>query len=190
MHDVTRLRRQAKAAYEVSRLRLALRVAALIVPLAALCARETGALLACAGIGTGLLAVSVALRWWRTQGADAVRAGLHVGVLPMAAALGVCRFAPHWPAHAAATACATSGLLAGLIAGYLLTQPERRRASHWLAVGLVACGTAALGCVGLGLSTAVGGLLGVMGGTAAMSRIRPRTSAADAASRATRRPRA
>jgi hypothetical protein len=172
MHDVARLRRQAKSAYEAARVRSALRIAAIVLPLVVLCARETGAVAACATVGGTLLLLTVTLRSWRRQGADAVSAGLRIGVIPMAAALGICRFAPHWPAHTAAAVCATAGLIAGLFTGFAMMQPSRYRAIHWIAVGVVAGCTAALGCVGLGLGTAAGGIIGVTAGTAVMSGVR------------------
>jgi hypothetical protein len=155
----------AHRSYERGRLTLATRAALLVVPLTAICARETEEYTRCGAIGALLLVAAIGVRWRQWRGVQAVHAGLLTGVLPMTAALVLCRFAGGWPPAAAVATCTS----AGLIAGALAARPTVHPASLVIA-GLAA----ALGCVGIGLGTAVGGVLGVAAG--AVVRIRTATS--------------
>jgi hypothetical protein len=171
MHDLAQLRRQAKTAYETGRIRLSARVALVILPLTAICAWETRAPVRSAILGGLLLACSTTLRWWRHRGIEIVRGGLGAGVVPTAAALLLCRL-PFCPPHIAVGICTIAGLLSGTFAGYSMTRPAARRRWDWCAVSAIACLTAALGCLGLGLGTAVGAAIGITIGTAAIDRLR------------------
>jgi hypothetical protein len=171
MDDTARLRLRARRAYELGRARAASRVAIVIVPLVGVCGRETGAFAACAVLGGLLLALAVTLRWWRRHGADAVRSGLETGIVPMAAALLLCRM-PFCPPHVAVGICTIAGFVAGAVAGHSLTRTMARPWWHWPAVAAIACLTAALGCLGLGAGTAAGASLGIVAGTGILDRNR------------------
>jgi len=156
------LRARACAAYERGRFVAAARVAWLVVALTGLCARETEEYARCAAVGVLLLAVSVAVRWSQWRGTRAADAGLLGGILPMAVALVLCRFAAAWPPEAAIAACTSAGLMAGVLAGRVTLQPTAL---------LIAALTAALGCIGIGFGTAVGGGLGVAAGAVVARRL-------------------
>src|SRR5262245_48319555 len=105
MPDIAHVYANARRRYELGRALSAFRVAFVVVPLAALCARETGEVRQCAFVGAALLIAGVAARWRQYRGVHAVDAGLLTGILPMSAALVLCRFAASWPGGAAVGAC-------------------------------------------------------------------------------------
>ena len=156
------LRARASRSYELGRLIVAARVALLIAPLTAICARETEAYLRCAAIGVLLLCAAIGVRWRLWRGIRAVNAGVLTGIVPMAAALVLCRFASAWPPEAAIGACTSAGLVAGALGGRIRMEP-----ASLLIAGL----TASLGCIGIGIGTAVGGSLGVAAGAVVAMRL-------------------
>jgi hypothetical protein len=158
---VGRLQARARGSYECGRLALAVRSALVVVPLTAICARETEAYTRCAIVGIVLFVTTVSVRWRQWRGIGAANAGLLTGVVPMAAALVLCRFAAGWPDAAAIAACTSAGLIAGALGGR-----SRMDASAVLIAGL----TAALGCIGIGFGTAIGGAVGVTAGAAVAMR--------------------
>lgn len=152
------LRVRAHRSYERGRFALAARAALVIAPLVTICAHETGEYTRCGLIGALLLFATIGVRWRQWRGIQAANAGLLTGILPMAAALVLCRFAGGWPPAAAIATCTA----AGLIAGALAVRPTVQTSS------LVVAGlTAALGCIGIGFGTAVGGVIGVAAGAVA-----------------------
>jgi len=159
-----RLQIRASHAYERGRLLIAVRVAAIVVPLAALCARETGEWRRCATIGLSLLVVAIAARWRLPRGRRSVDAGLLTGAIPMTAALVLCRFAAAWPVEAAITICTMAGLLAGGMAARAIATSTDGEWRNWTTASAVAGLTAALGCIGIGFGTAAGAAIGVAGG--------------------------
>ena len=164
------LRARARRTYERGRLTVAWRVALLIIPLTAICGRETEAYARCAAIGALLLVVTIAVRWRQWRGTHSANAGLLTGILPMTAALLLCRFAAGWPAAAATAACTSAGLVAGALAVRATLEPLDAGWQEWIAAPLVAGLTAALGCIGIGLGTALGSSLGVAAGAAVTMR--------------------
>lgn len=169
MRDLTSLRNDARRAYERGRLMAAAQVALAIVPLTALSVFETRAIgrtLAVAGI---LLALAVWLRWRQLHGFAIVSAGLRAGMVPLAAALGLCRFAPACPPEAAFILCGTAGLAAGTWAGRTMT-PTLGAWHQPAAAAAVAGLTAALGCLAFGLGIALGAAAAVSLGVAVVAR--------------------
>ncbi len=162
MRDVTRLRADARLAYERGRAAAALRVAVVVIPLAALCARETDAPWRCAAAGAGVLLVAAFARWRQVHGRRTVDAGLLTGVIPMSAAVLLCRFAGAWPASAALGICAAAGFVSGGIAGRVTMGWARAESADWVTAAVVAGLTGAMGCVGIGVGTAVGAVAGVV----------------------------
>jgi len=161
---VDTLHARARRSYERGRLTLAARAALVVVPLTALCARETEEYARCGAIGAMLLVATIAVRWRQWRGVQASTAGLLTGILPMTAALLLCRFAVGWPPAAAIATCTS----AGLVAGALAARPAMHLSSFAIA-GL----TAALGCIGIGFGTAVGGIVGVAAGALAAESLIP-----------------
>lgn len=164
------LRARARRSYERGRLTAAGRIALLIVPLTVICGRETEAYARCAVIGVLLLLATIGVRWRQGRGTQAANAGLLTGILPLAAALLLCRFAAGWPAAAATAACASAGLIAGGLAVRATLEPLDAGWQEWGAASLVAGLTAALGCIGIGFGTALGSALGVAAGAAVTMR--------------------
>jgi hypothetical protein len=164
------LRLRARRSYERGRLTAAGRVALIIVPLTAICGRETEAYARCAVIGVLLLVATIGVRWRLWRGMHAANAGLLTGILPMTAALLLCRFAAGWPAAAATATCTSAGLIAGALAVRATLEPQEAGWQAWIAASLVAGLTAALGCIGIGFGTALGSALGIAAGAAVTMR--------------------
>ena len=174
MHDIAQFRRQARRAYEQGRLRSALRIGLVVGPIAAVCIWETGAVWPTLLVAAGLLVVTVALRWRQRRGFEVVTAGLQSGAVPLAGALALCRFAPACPPDVALLLCAGAGLVAGGVLGYALL---RDSSTHWqqvVAAAVVGGLTAALGCLALGVGSAIGAAVGIALGTAAAAGARHR----------------
>jgi hypothetical protein len=161
---IARLRARAKRSFESGRLLSAARVAVVVVPLGAMCARETGAYVRCAAVAVLLLTMTIVVRWRQWRGIRAVDAGLLTGIIPMAAALLLCRFATGWPAEAALGVCAGAGFAAGMLAAGSTLADLSPEWPEWASASLVAGLTAALGCVGIGFGTAAGAAIGVATG--------------------------
>src|SRR5262245_41662279 len=163
MRDSAQLYATARRSYERGRALAAMRVIVIIVPLAALCARETGEGWRCAVVAAALLSVSIVARWRLPRGFRAVEAGLVTGAIPMLVALILCRFASAWPPGAALGVCTAAGFVSGLLAGSA-TRVSTANDRLWHApvtAAVVAGLTAALGCVGIGIGTAIGGTAAV-----------------------------
>ena len=158
------LRRGGLRAYEIGRLRAAVRAAWVLVPTALVCAFETGAGEACACVGSLLLGVSIFLRWRDRRGAHSVRDGLIAGLLPLIVGLLVNHFAPgcanaqlfSW----CVAACLGAGLPSGAWLGVRLVRGAGTKAT-WFAAGGIALLTAMLGCAGLGITGIIGAAIGL-----------------------------
>jgi hypothetical protein len=167
MPDSVQLYALAQRSYERGRARAAMRVIWIIVPLAALCARETSEGWRCAVVAAALLLVSFGARWRLPHGVHAIDAGLVTGIIPMTAALVLCRFAPAWPDGAALGICTAAGFVSGLLAGNA-TRESTVESRQWrgpVTAAVVAGLTGALGCVGIGTGTAIGGTAAVVLGS-------------------------
>lgn len=163
---ISGLRVRAVQAYERGRLLTAVRITPVVAALAALCARETGEWRRCAIVGVVLLAVSITVRWRLPRGRHVVDAGLLTGAAPMLAALVLCRFALESLAGTALGVCALAGFVSGWLTGRVAGG-----AAQWPAAALVAGLTAALGCIGIGFGTAVGGTAAVAAGAIVAARL-------------------
>jgi hypothetical protein len=168
---VALVRMHAKRSFEAGRLLVAARVGIVVVPLAAICARETGAYARCTAVATLLVAMAIVVRWRQWRGIRAVDAGLLTGIIPMAAALLLCRFAAEWPTQTALGICASTGFLAGLLAARSTLSVLSAEWPEWASASLVAGLTAALGCVGIGFGTAAGAAMGVATGAIVATRL-------------------
>jgi hypothetical protein len=171
MPDVADVRARALSAYEHGRLTAASRAALVVVPLAALCAWTTDAPARCAAAGFALLAVAILVRWRQYRGVQAVDAGMLTGIIPMTAAVFLCRFAASWPGDAALAVCAAAGFVAGGLAGRATFASGEAAQTTAIAASVVAGLTAALGCVGIGLGTAAGAAAGVALGAGVAARM-------------------
>ena len=168
---VALLRVHAKRSFETGRLLVAARVGIVVVPLGAICARETGAYARCTVVAALLVTMAIVVRWRQWRGIRAVDAGLLTGIIPMAAALLLCRFATEWPARAALGICAGTGFVAGMLAARSTLAVLNAEWPEWASASLVAGLTAALGCVGIGFGTAAGAAMGVATGAIVATRL-------------------
>ena len=154
------LRAGGLRAYERGRLKMAGRVAYVLVPLVALCALLSGAQGRCSCLGTLLLGAAVLLRWRDRRGVESVATGLVAGSVPLVAGLVVARVVPGACADAPLlSACTLVSLLVGGGAGlWIGTRAAARRAGLARAVvaAAVAALAASLGCVSLGLWAVLG----------------------------------
>lgn len=165
-----RLRSVALRAYEWGRLRMAMRIAGIVVPVTILCALETRAGETCLCLGVLLLGTAVYLRWRSCRGRECARYGLAAGAFPLVFGLGVgrfappCIFAPLSTFAAAPWLCASVCLGVSALCGLWLGQKLAQiTAELWSSIGAVAVAAlaASLGCVGFGLGGVVGAVVGL-----------------------------
>jgi len=170
------LRAQGLWAYETGRLRVASRVALLLVPAATICLFETRGRGACACFAFVLLGLAIWLRWRNRRGFEAVTTGLLAGSIPLIAGLTLDRFDLQCGLAGGSAFCTGFGVLLGGGAGaFIAVRESRGRRQLWSA--LTAAGIAALaaslGCVRLGLvglASVIGGIALGLAGTAATRR--------------------
>lgn len=155
------LRRDARRAYERGRLGSALRVGIIIAPVALVCAWVIGAPTRTIGLAIILWVTATLLRWRLRQGFEIVSAGLRSGALPLVAALALCRFAPSCPPDLAAALCATAGGLAGGLLGRAVSVVPSVPWQQLLGAATVATLMATLGCLALGIGSAIGAAAGI-----------------------------
>jgi hypothetical protein len=147
MVDLQVVAKRARRAAEWGRLRVASRITVAVVPLVLLAMMIGKGAAAVTAIGAVLVLACIGLGWQHADGGRAARAGLALGAIPMVAALVTC-------------SCGFGCLVAGLIAGggsawYAMRLAPPRRLATWAQIGLVASLTTALGCVGLGVGSAL-----------------------------------
>jgi hypothetical protein len=122
-------------------------------------------------IGTVLLALCIGLGWRNADGGRAARSGLALGAIPMAAALFTGAIEGWQQPARGLTLCGVGCLVAGLIAGggsawYAMRSAPPRRLAMWGQIGLVASLTTALGCVSLGVGSALAVIAAMAAGSA------------------------
>jgi hypothetical protein len=163
------LRARARRAYEVGRLRAAVRRAALLLPVVAVvllcCAEPTGSL-----PGSGGLIVLVTFCLWRGQEyGRGVRPGIIAGFVPLLLPLlaqagghpcvpGRCLVFP--------VVCVAGGVIGGVALGLLAPRPAEGRRIPFVTASLIAGLAGSVGCVIYGLIGLAGMTLGlVLGAT-------------------------
>ncbi len=157
--------------YELGRLRMALRVALVLVPLTAICLLEPIGREACACCALLLLGGAVWLRFRNRVGVESVTTGLLAGAVPLSAALVLTQLDPGCATAGALSFCTGFSVVIGGAAGVVVALRERARASlsgHWVLAGSIAVLAASLGCARLGLASIVGVALGIIAGRASM----------------------
>ncbi len=156
MVDLDRLAVQARRASEWGRARMALRVSAVVAALTLVSLASGTAPGACASGGLALFAATVALRFWHQSGVEAVRIGLPLGAIPLAAGIVLQRMGVKCGSLGEFSQPELLCVLAGAIAGASVTVWAARgpidRLRRWPPALLVASLTAMLGCLGLGVS--------------------------------------
>lgn len=157
--------------YELGRLRMAARIALVLVPIVAVCLLEPVGREACACCAALLLGASVWLRFRNRVGVESVTTGLLAGGLPLVATLALTLVDPGCATAPPLSYCTGFSLLAGGAAGTVVAFRERARTTpsgHWLLAISVALLAASLGCVRFGLASVAGVALGMVVGRASM----------------------
>jgi hypothetical protein len=157
--------------YELGRLRMAARIAIVVVPIAAICLLEPAGREACACCAALLLVASVWLRFRDRIGVESVSTGLLAGAIPLSAALMLTQLDPGCAAAGLISLCTGFSVLVGGVAGVIVALRERARASlsgHWLLAAGVALLAASLGCARLGIASIAGVAIGIIVGRASM----------------------
>ncbi len=163
--DLASLRARARAAYERGRLRVAIRSAWPVAALALLCLLADAPWTVVVPIATLHAVVAIALvHHGRTLG-RAVAGGWLAGSLPLLVALASCRV-PHACAGGSCSAfCLPACLAAAAVGAVALVGHARRRRlddpASLLAAATIAGLTACMGCVTIGLASAVAALGGI-----------------------------
>ena len=161
MVDQALLHRRMLRAYEVGRLRMALRILVWLLPLTIVCLTISHRPLVCAAVATALAVAAVALRWRDRAGVAQVKLGLLTGLVPLAVALGVGQLEALTGRGLGCTPiCVVSAAIAGLWLGMRVAE-QRRHVRAWFTVIVIASTTASLGCLNLGLSGMLGIALGI-----------------------------
>lgn len=162
-------------AYEVGRILSALRVALVVIPVAALCLIERTGREACACLAFILLATAVWLRWRSRKGMDAVNTGIAAGSLPLLAGIVFDRLDLRCGLAGGESFCTTFAVLLGTAAGAMISVTQSRlgaRTSSVVTAGAVAGLAAALGCVRLGIVGMASMLVGIGLGSLAGAALR------------------
>lgn len=170
MVNLEQLRTRGLWAYETGRIRMASRIALILIPAAALCLFEARGREACACLSVLLLTLAIGLRWRHRRGTDTVTTGLLAGSIPLAGGLVLARLGLRCGAEGSASLCLGFSVLVGIGAGVLIAVREAKRAERfwsWVTAGTVAALAASLGCVRLGLMGVAGVVLGMAVGTVA-----------------------
>ena len=181
MVDLQALAKRARRAADWGRLRSASRVVVAVLPFTLLALTVSSNHAAVVGIALALLAVTVGLGWLNAEGGRAARSGLKLGAVPMTVGLFTIAVEGWCDPGRAVTVCGIGCLLAGVFAGgasawYAVRTQSPSRLRVWSQIGLVASLTTALGCVGLGLGSALA-VLGAMAVGAAVAWVPARARA-------------
>ncbi len=175
MVNVELLRARGLRAYETGRVRMAARVALILIPAAAVCLLDARGRPACACLSVLLLGLAVWLRWRDRRGMEAVTTGLLAGSIPLAAGLVLSRFDVHCGSAGAAFLCTAFAALLGIGAGALIAVREARQRDRfwsWFTAGTIAALAASLGCLRLGVLGVVGVAAGMAVGMTATILVR------------------
>ncbi|MBX7083174.1 MAG: hypothetical protein K1X88_28465 [Nannocystaceae bacterium] len=163
--DLARLRVRARAAYERGRLRAAIRGAWPVAALALLCLLADAPWTVVLPIATLHAVVVIALVHRGRAPARAVAGGWLAGSLPLLVALASCKV-PHACAGGSCSAfCLPACLASAAVGAIALVGHARRRRlddpASLLAAAVIAGLTACMGCVTIGLASAIAALGGI-----------------------------
>jgi hypothetical protein len=169
MVNLERLEARGLRAYELARVRMATKVALILLPVTLVCLLESQGREACGCAGAVLLASTVWLRWRNRGGVDSVADGLLAGSVPLAFGLLLGRVAPECASADLFSACTAFSVLVGGAAGAIVAVREAARPSAsrgWATAGAVATLAASMGCIRLGVTSVLGVALGMVIGRA------------------------
>jgi hypothetical protein len=165
-------------AYEFGRLRMASRVALVLVPATAVCLFESRGRETCICLAFVLFGLAIWLRWRNRRWLEVVTTGLQAGSLPLMVGLVLGRLDVQCDVAGAASFCVAFAVLVGSVAGMWIGVRERKwrgRLSSWLTAGAIAALAASLGCVrlgALGLASVAAGIAVGIAGMATVARQR------------------
>jgi hypothetical protein len=170
MVELEVLAAKARRVSEWGRLRAAARIVGAIAGLTGIVALVGGATITCACTGAVLLATAIALRWWSSDGARAVRLGVLFGLIPLTATLLTMRVGATLPRVGTFDPCVPFCLLAGAAAGLGAAYAAKRTIGstaflRWAMAGVVASLVAALGCAPMGFGSTISLVSAVLVGT-------------------------
>ena len=161
MIDLSRLNHRVLRSYEIGRFGMAARILFVLLPLTALCLSLSHRRVVCAAVAAALTLAAIGLRWRDRAGVEQVRLGLLTGLFPLTVALVVGRLEALTGRGLWCTAiCVVFALIGGLWVGTRVAE-RREPLSAWLTVVVIACATASLGCLNLGVSGITGIALGI-----------------------------
>jgi hypothetical protein len=161
-------------AYEFGRLRMASRVALVLIPATAVCLFESEGRETCICLAFVLLGLTVWLRWRNRRWLDLATTGLQAGSLPLVVGLVLNRLDVACGLASAAWLCTAFALFTGGAAGMWIGAREhksRGRLSSWLTAGAIAALAASLGCVRLGAVGLASVVTGIAVGIAVMAAV-------------------
>jgi hypothetical protein len=170
MENLEALTNRALRAYELGRVRMAARVALVLVPVVYFCLLEPVGRETCACCGVLLLAAAIWFRFRNRAGVDGVTTGLLAGGIPLTAALALTRLDPGCAAAGALSFCSAFSVLVGGAAGAVVALREATQgdgARHWPLAATIAALAASLGCARLGVAGIAGVGIGIAVGRAA-----------------------
>jgi hypothetical protein len=172
MVNLEELEARGLFAYQMGRLRMAAKIAVVLVPVSLVCLFESEAREACACTAVLLFVAAIGLRFRDRAGVDGVNDGLLAGSIPLAFGLLLARFAPGCEAAGFFSACTAFSILIGGGAGVIVARREAARPSRsrgWMTAATIATLAASVGCIRLGVVSVLGVALGVVLGRAASS---------------------
>jgi len=153
--------KRAMRNYELARLRVASRVAIVVVPIVCVAMAISSQPTECACIGVLLLVGVMGMRWYGKGLDRIVVPGLVAGTIPMFAGLLKSKF-PSANAEAACLVLCSVGFLSGAYLARSAFANSTASMKGWIAGVGVAAATALMGCIGGGLEApfgvAIGGL--------------------------------
>jgi uncharacterized membrane protein YGL010W len=161
MVDLLLLDRRVLRAYQIGRFGMAARVLCILVPLATLCVALSHRRALCASIAVALALAAIGLRWRNRAGVEQVRLGLLTGLFPLTVAILIGRLEVLLGRGLGCTViCVLCAFVGGL---WLGTRMAERPAplGERLTVIVIACATASLGCLNLGVSGMTGIAFGI-----------------------------
>jgi hypothetical protein len=170
MVNLEALTTRGMRAYQLGRLRMASRVALVLVPIVGLCLVESYGREACACLGALLVAAAIVLRFRNRAGADSVTTGLVAGGIPLAASLVLSRFDLGCTTAGVLSFCTAFSILIGGLAGSVVAYREaiqRGRSGHGITAMVIAALVASLGCARFGFASIGGVVLGIVLGRVA-----------------------
>ena len=165
-NETARMKANLRRAYELGRLRMALRPALLVIPMVALSLAFCHHAALTMAVGLGLFALAVAFGWRGRTDARAVLPGLLAGTVPLVLPM-LLRGSGHCCVNGACwsmcmVGCVAGGLAAGIAVGLAAAIHATERWTFLVAATAVAGTAGILGCATAGTAGIAGMVLAVV----------------------------